>query len=237
MTICICIPAYNEVGIIQQAVKSIRATVEHNKTLEWRIIVVDNASTDGTAEAVRSMGDKRVTVLELPAKGKGRAVRSAALTCKEEMFAFIDADLSADPRDMLTLIQTVETGRADIAIGSRLLNEHMVRRSLLRTATSKLFNVLRRSVLGIKVHDSQCGLKVMNKKGVELLTACKEDGWFLDIELLARAEKMGLRIKEIPIHWNEFRFADRPSKLNIITDGVRAAVALVRIRVRTYNAY
>ena len=85
-------------------------------------------------------------------------------------------------------------------------------------------------ILGIKVVDSQCGLKVMNASARDVLRTCIETGWFLDLEFLAIAERAGLRIKELPVHWNEEVYDGRQSKLRIIRDGFGAVSAMIRIR-------
>ncbi len=195
--------------------------------VSWHIMVADNASTDGTGEVVRTAHIPHTSVLAIPTKGKGIAIRTAAAHAKEaDLFGFIDADLSADPASIVHLLE------ADIAIGSRLLKDAHVKRGALRTLSSRAFNLLRRMLLGINVADSQCGLKIMNQKGVYLLETCKEKKWFLDIELLVRAQKKGLRITEVPIEWDEYHYQDRKSKLLLWRDGLAALSAMMRIKAR-----
>lgn len=225
MRIDICIPAHNEARIIEEAVASVRTALE--RFSDVRITVVDNASTDATAERAKEAGAR---VLSIPIKGKGAAVVAAAKESDADMFVFIDADLSADPEDIAPLVETVLRGECDIAIGSRLMDTDIVERAFFRTLSSHLFNLARRTLIGIRAQDSQCGLKVMNRKGTALLAACRETGWFFDIEFLARAEKNGLIIKEVPVHWDEHRFPDRQSKLRMTRDGFAAFTAMMRIR-------
>lgn len=227
MRIDICIPAHNEARIIGESVTSVRAALQ--RFSDVRIDVVDNASTDATAERA---GEAGARVLSIQVMGKGAAVVAAAKESDADMFGFIDADLSADPADIAPLVETVLRGECDIAIGSRLMDTKIVERALLRTLSSHLFNFARRVLIGIKAKDSQCGLKVMNRKGTALLAACRETGWFFDMEFLARAEKSGLIIKEVPVHWDEHRFPDRQSKLHLMRDGFAAFAAMVRIRTQ-----
>jgi len=192
--------------------------------------VADNGSTDRTAEIVRTLDG--VSLLPVPQRGKGAAVVAAAQQSNANFFCFIDADLSADPSDIPALCAALLEEGHDIVIGSRLMQKETTKRGIVRTSLSQLFNSMRKWMLGIPVHDTQCGLKLMNARGREALIACQETGWFFDIEFLARAHKNGFRIKEMPVHWDEKRFAGRESKLSLSRDGWGALAALWRIRKR-----
>ena len=126
-------------------------------------------------------------------------------------------------------IDHLSTGK-DIVIGSRFLDETKVKRSYLRTVSSKLFNFVARIILPIRVKDAQCGLKCMNIKGKAVLIACKETTWFLDLELIAQATSARLVIEELPIEWEEFYYVHRASKLRVVRDGLHALIAMMRIR-------
>lgn len=229
MTVDICIPAYNEEEIIERAAGEVLAAFADMSGVTLTLTVADNASTDETA--ARASKVRGVRVLRVEQKGKGAAVVAAARKSTGDFFGFIDADLSAEPRDFAKLFDAIEQG-ADIAIGSRLLNTAQVRRGFLRSLSSRLFNVARRVLLGINVIDSQCGLKLMNPRGRQELAACEETGWFTDMEFLSRAERAGLRVQEVAVRWDEERFAGRVSKLSVLSDGLEALRAMFRIRGR-----
>ena len=150
-------------------------------------------------------------VLAVSEHGKGAALVCAARASEAPLFVFIDADL---------------------VIGSRLISAEGINRSALRTFSSLVFNLLRRLILGISVADTQCGLKLMNERGRDILRECEETGWFVDMELLAKAERAGLVIIELPVAWEEFRYKGRVAKLNVVRDGIGAIGAMVRIRNR-----
>ncbi len=227
MKIEICIPAFNEERIIAESSSAV-VRVLRKMGKEALVTVVDNDSTDKTASIAKGVGG--VSVLSIPVRGKGAAVSAAARQSRADIFGFIDADLSADPRDIIPFLSLVETKVCDIAIGSRLLNTGTVNRGMFRTLSSRMFNVCRKIIVGISVEDTQCGLKIMNARAREILASCAETGWFLDIEFLARAERAGLRIREVPVHWNEHRFKDRKSKLVLFRDSIGALQAMLRIR-------
>jgi dolichol-phosphate mannosyltransferase len=232
MKLLLAVPAYNEAGVIVPTLEAVAQALSQVPGLSWHIMAVDNASTDGTAQKVRERALPNTSAVTTTEKGKGAALRLAAgLAADADLFGFIDADLSAHPSSIPLLLGALERG-ADIAIGSRLLNPAKVRRGVLRTATSEAFNFVRKLALGIKVADSQCGLKIMNRKGIAVLQQCKEAGWFLDIELLARAQQKGLRILEVPIAWDEHHYQGRESKLSLLTDSIGALRAIWRIKRR-----
>lgn len=225
MRIDICIPAHNEAEIIEEAVRTTVAAGRPIPGATVRHIVVDNASDDETGARARHAG---AHVLRIEVKGKGAAVIAAARESQADVFAYLDADLSADPSMLSDL--AVSLNDADIVIGSRLLNPAQVKRGFLRSLSSKLFHVLRKAMLGINVEDTQCGIKIMNTKGRAILAGCLEQGWFFDMEFLARAEQAGLRIIEVAVPWEEQRFSRRKSKLSLLKDGQEGVRAIWRIR-------
>jgi glycosyltransferase involved in cell wall biosynthesis len=227
MKITVCVPAYNEAKIIEQTLKTITDFCRSVPQHQWRIVVADNGSTDDTIKCAKRISN--VFVIEVKTRGKGAAVVEAVKQSDSDIFCYIDADLSASPKSLPELIKLVERG-TDIAIGSRLLDTSKLQRSFLRTFSSRLFNFFRKIVLGVDVTDTQCGLKALNKKGQAILASCVETGWFFDIELLAKAERAGLTVKEVAIPWQENFYPDRVSKLHVLRDGIKGVIAMLRIR-------
>lgn len=225
----ICIPVFNESSIILDTIQTIQEEIKKRSDIEWQIIVANNASTDDTGKKVTDARLKGVTLLSITEKGKGIAIRRAAEYSRADFFCFIDADLSVSPRSIPVFIDHLVLGK-DIVIGSRLLDETMVNRGYFRTLSSKIFNLISHIILPIQVRDSQCGLKCMNQKGKTVLTLCKETTWFLDLELIARAQVASLSIEELPVEWDEFHYKGRASKLHVVRDGFRALIAMGRIR-------
>ncbi len=228
MTIDICVPAFNEEGIIREALTSLKRIVDGISGTDFTIILADNGSTDATSAQARRVDG--VSVLEVPQRGKGAAVVACAGRSQADIFGFIDADLSADPAQIIRLLPFLEHDECDIVIGSRLIDTRIIHRTAIRTLLSKVFNGVRKMILGIKVEDTQCGLKLMNARGRNVLARCTETGWFFDMEFLARAERSGLRIREVPVQWDEQRFPGRASKLDHVRDSIGALRAMFRIR-------
>lgn len=225
----ICIPARNEENVILPTLATLLELCDSWTEYSFTVTVVDNGSTDTTVELVKSCIDSRVRLLQQSVPGKGAALTLGASQSTADIFAYIDADLSADPKYIFELLKKIEQG-FDIAVGSRLLDTHVVHRSLWRTLTSNGFKFYANFLVPVPVSDSQCGLKVMNKKGASILATCEDAGWFFDREFLAKAVKRKLAIVEVPVEWEEFRYPDRKSKLHVLQALVKSFESLWRIR-------
>lgn len=226
------IPAHNEAPVIAPTLALLRDTFDRAQNIDGTIIVVENASTDGTGDAVLGLADERVQLLRREEQAKGNAVRAAFAEAKEGYVGFTDADLAVSPKEIVAAVQLLAENTVDIIIGSRLLPQSQTPgREWWRGASSRIFNFLARVIVGVKASDTQCPLKVMNMKVVKVMLATREPTWFFDLEFLAFAERLNLRIKEIPITWNEHRYPERKSKLSSV-DGARAVAAMFRIRRR-----
>lgn len=230
-TFTVVVPTYNEASIINETIRELDRVLATVPGLEYKIVVADNGSTDGTASVARRSGVAAASVLLISGKGKGLAIREAARVSTSDAFAFCDADLSADPAVLPLMLEQIKKG-ADVVIGSRLLDEKKVSRGFFRTLSSRFFNLVRKIILGIKVTDSQCGLKVFHRDAIGIIRDSRESGWFLDMDILSGAERESFSIIEVPVKWTEFHYANRKSKLKVIRDGFGALRAMLRIRRR-----
>lgn len=231
MIFSLVIPVHNEGSIIVQTINKIISVLSKLPIgVDWDVVVVDNGSEDDTRDKVLSMNSSRINLLSMEDKGKGLAICYAAKKSKADFFGFIDADLSADPESILLMLDMLMNNKVDIVIGSRFVDVSIVNRDFFRTLTSKIFNLLQRVILGLDFKDTQCGLKIMNKKGLDSLVLCGEKGWFFDLEFLYLAKINKLIVKECPVSWEEFRYyQERKSKLKFL-DSFRAILAMFRIR-------
>jgi glycosyltransferase involved in cell wall biosynthesis len=169
----------------------------------WRIVIANNRSTDRTREIGESLGaaDPRVSLLDLPGKGRGLAVREAWRRSEADIVGYMDADLSTDLRYFPLLVESVGA-LYDIAVASRLLPASRVVRSVKREQMSRAYNRLIRVLFGTRFTDTQCGFKAMRRDVARvLLPHVHGDGWFFDAELLILAERNGFRVLELPVHW------------------------------------
>ena len=202
----VVIPCYNEASRLPRLFDLVRA----NRALDWEWLFVDDGSTDDTASLVQALVAEipdKVALHALPANcGKGRAVREGLLRARGDLVGFVDADLAASPLDFRPFLQNDElhAGRC-VIIGIRLkTHDGRVRRHLHRHLMGRVFQTLVSTVSGLNCYDTQCGFKLLSRdRARELAGHLRCDGFCFDVELLLLADRLGLRIVEYLIQWEE----------------------------------
>jgi dolichyl-phosphate beta-glucosyltransferase len=223
----VVVPAYREASRIAQAVEALRAALADLGPGATEIVVVDDGSGDGTADAALAAGADQVVVH--PAnRGKGAAVRSGVAAARGRTIAFTDADLSYSPDQVVTLVREVEAGW-DVAIGNR---RHPGTRTLTRTTRvrdlgSRIINLAASAVLLSHPHDTQCGLKAFRSDAARTTFGlARVDGFAFDIELIHLIERHELSLTDVPVR---VEHSDR-STVRAARDGIRLLRDLWRIR-------
>jgi glycosyltransferase involved in cell wall biosynthesis len=182
---------------------------------EFAVVVSENGSTDGTRREALELAaaEPAIVTVASDAPGKGGAVKRGALASAADAYLFMDVDLSTDLDSAARLVEAVAAG-ADLAIGSRRAAGARVKRSAYRNALSVAYASLAAGCLGLPVKDLQCGCKAFSRRLREtLLPDIKDDGFFFDTELVAKAARRGLRLEEIGVAWDEHRAPGRKSKV------------------------
>jgi glycosyltransferase involved in cell wall biosynthesis len=198
----IVIPAYNEEGRIAATLERvIKYIAERNVRSE--IIVVDDGSTDRTAQIVMGYRRRscRVKLLRVEHQGKGSAVRRGVAAAHGEIIFLCDADMHEGFAECEKLESALLAG-ADIAIGSRWVEncESAGTQPFYRRASSRVFNLCTHRLLGLKFHDTQCGLKAFTRDAAKDLCGYQSiNGWGYDPELLFVAVRLGYRVSEVAI--------------------------------------
>lgn len=224
------IPVYNEAHVLRQSVETTLAAVAAWPRHEWRVLVADNASTDGTLEVAQElerMHPGRVAALHIPAKGRGLALRIAWLTSTADVMAYMDVDLSTDLDHLPALIDPIADGEADLSYGTRLHPDSATRRSFRRTFVSKAYVFILRRLAGLRVTDAQCGFKAVSREAARaLLPLVQDTQWFFDSELLLIAQRNGYRLREVPVRWVE----DADSRVRIVRTATEDLRGIWRLR-------
>lgn len=226
----VVIPVYNEERVLADSVARLSAHLEATLPYDWKIIVADNASVDGTPEVGRELAeaDERVEYLRLEQKGRGRALRRAWLGSDAAVVSYMDVDLSTNLDAFLPLVQSILEGPYDVAIGSRLMRGARVTRQWKRELISRAYNVLIKVLFPHRgFSDAQCGFKALSRRAAdELVPIVENNEWFFDSELLIRAEQHGYRIFEVPVEWVE----DLDSRVNVSSTAMEDIRGLLRVR-------
>lgn len=228
----VVIPVYNEVKVLEQSVSTTLALFDQNPQYDWRVVIADNGSNDGTSELARSLEarDPRVRALILEVKGRGLALREAWLSSDAGVVSYMDVDLSTDIRHLPELIAMVAERGCDVAIGSRLARGAKTDRQLKREITSRGYVALIRLTFPrLRISDAQCGFKALNRKAVEAIVPRIENRmWFFDTEMLILAHQAKLKICELPVRWVE----DKDTKVKIVSTAIEDIRGLARMRFR-----
>ena len=221
----VVIPAYGEAARIGDVIQQVRRDLASIGEVE--VVVVDDGSDDGTADAARAGGADHV--VEQPVnRGKGAAVRAGMLVARGRTLAFTDADLAYPPAQLLDLLERVEAGW-DVVVGSRRHVETatLVRARRLREMTGRLFNVLTLLVLLGQYRDTQCGIKAFRSDVARLLFRhATIDRFAFDVELFHLAERYRLSLTEVPVTLAN----TTASTVRVGPDAVRMVLDLFRIR-------
>ena len=230
ITHSIILPAYNE---SERLITSIPKVLEyvHDRGMRAEIIVVNDGSTDDTAEVVRRFAtdNSMVELLENPSnRGKGYSVRNGMLHAKGAIALFTDADLSSPITEADKLFAALAEG-ADVAIGSRWLKRELQteRQPLYRQMYGRFFNLGLSLVLGLNYRDTQCGFKAFSRRAAQIIfTRQQIERWGFDPELLFLANKLKLKTAEVPVEWAH----DHRSKINPLRDGLKMGAEVLKIR-------
>lgn len=231
MKLSIVVPAYNETQRILPTLKSILSYASQRAD-DFELLVVDDGSSDGTADLVREKfgHDTHLRVLSYsPNRGKGHAVRYGLQHASGEWILFSDADLSTPIQEVEPMLEAGSKG-ADIVIASRALGDAEIRerQPFYREAGGKLFNLMVRLLVLPDLHDTQCGFKLFRREAVApVLGSLEIDGFAFDVEILALARAAGARIVEVPTVWT-----NSPSSRVRMSAAARAYVDLLKIRRR-----
>jgi len=231
LDLSIIIPAYNEERRLPKTLDSIGAFVKASP-LRAEIIVVDDGSTDNTAQLVTSSEDKYKNLRLVSNgrnRGKGFSVRHGMLEVRGEFALFTDADLSTPIEEAGKLLAPLREQGYDVAIGSRAMDRSLIQihQSAVREQAGILFNYVVRLMMGIGFSDTQCGFKAFRADRARIIFEQQRIERFgFDPEILFLAKRHGLKVAEVPVRWSH----DSATKVNVIGDGTQMLMDLLTIR-------
>ncbi|HJT82423.1 MAG TPA: dolichyl-phosphate beta-glucosyltransferase [Chthoniobacterales bacterium] len=226
------IPAFNEANRIRE---SLLLTLSYLKKFspDSELIVINDGSTDSTGTVARdalAKAEVETHLLEnFPNRGKGAAVRKGLLAATRPIGLFFDADLSTPLDEIPKVIEPIANGEVDIAFGSRGLDRSLIgtRQSWRREQGGRVFNLIVRLSTGLPFWDTQCGFKAFRLEVCRpVLRSGGIDGFAFDVELLYRAYRAGLRLREVPVRWNH----SEGSKIELVRDSVRMFREVMTLR-------
>jgi SAM-dependent methyltransferase len=206
-SVSIVIPARNEAGNINDAVRRIPPFAR-----DIELVFVEGHSSDDTWDRIQKVQsdnlDKKILIARQTGRGKGDAVRLGFSMATGDILMILDADLTMPPEDLPKFYQAVASGHCEFANGCRLVypmeKEAM---QFLNLCANKLFGILFSWLLGQHVKDTLCGTKVLTRCNYEAIAANRDYFGdfdpFGDFDLLFGADKLNLKIRDIPVRYRE----------------------------------
>lgn len=209
----IVIPSYNEEKRLPLSLERIAEYLGAAGIESVEVLVVNDGSRDRTFEVAQQAAEmfKQIgvayRVLENPGnRGKGYSVRHGMREARHDWVLFTDADLSAPIEEAAKLLAAVKTAECSVAIGSRALDRSLigVHQPLFRELSGRVFNLVVRIFTGLALADTQCGFKLFSKQAARDVAARQQlERFGFDVEQLFLAKKMGHKIAEVPVRWND----------------------------------
>ncbi len=229
-TLDVVIPVLNEAHVLEKSVRTVRDYLRANMPYRWRIVVANNGSTDGTdkvAEKLVAAFPGEVAHMLFNQRGRGRALRIAWTESRADICCYTDVDLSTDLVHLRPLIDAIAVDGFDLSTGSRLMRESNIERGFKRDVISRLYNIFVKLVLRTNFSDAQCGFKAVSRRVIDqVVPLVKDQGWFFDTELLTLSEKLGFRIKDVPVRWID----DDDSRVKIVSTAWEDIKGVFRVR-------
>jgi len=234
MDLSIVIPALNEAQKIGRDIEA-AASFFSAAGLEGEIIVVDDGSSDETAEAARrakiSPSVMRIVLRLERNSGKGLAVKRGVLESKGKVVLYADSGACVPYANALAAIKRIAAGELDLALASRRLKETVILRNqpFRRRLISRIFHQAAIWIAGLPrwISDSQCGFKVYAGDAArELYAGLVTSGFLFELEIIIKAARRGLRIEEFPVEWT----CDLDTRLRPSAQAKNVAKELFKIR-------
>ncbi|MDE3016796.1 MAG: glycosyltransferase family 2 protein [Pseudomonadota bacterium] len=227
----VIVPVYNEEKTLRRCVERVLAIADSETTLE--IIIVDDASTDRTAEVARVLAKNHGIKLLSHAmnQGKSAALRTGFRSAAGDIVAVQDADLEYDPADLKKLIKPIVDGKADVTIGSRFMAGRQRKGGYFWNGiANKSITLWSNLFSGLHLSDVETCYKVFRREVIQSITI-EEDRFGFDPEIIAKIARLRLngqplRIREIAISYVG-RTVEEGKKITW-KDGIRALYAIVR---------
>ncbi len=208
MLVSIIIPAYREESTIQKDIRNVCATMDQTRW-DYEVAVVVDGSADSTFEKASELAGEKVRVFGYEEnRGKGYAVRFGMARARGDWIAFVDAGMEINPNGISMLLEHMTWYDADVVVGSKRHPASKTNLSWLRKVYSEGYYWIVKTLFGLRVRDTQVGLKVYRREVLErVLPRMVVKAYAFDIELLAVARHLGFkRICEAPVEM-DMRFS------------------------------
>ncbi len=228
----IVIPAYHEARRLPRTLEEL-ARFGVGLGLPWEVCIVVERGSDGTLEIAADFAARQAhfVVIDSPVhRGKGHAVRAGMLHARGEIVFYMDADLSVPLREVGAFLAEFRARpEIDVLIGNRQHAASRITRaqSWLRRTMGQTFNRVLRATALAPSRDTQCGFKAFRRGAAQaIFSRQKLDGFAFDVEVLFLADRLGLRVADLPVEW----INSPESKVRIVSDSFAMLRDAIRVR-------
>ncbi len=231
----VIIPAFKQAKTIKEDILAISAALDQ-LGLSYQMIIVDDGSPDKTFQKARQVKNSHIQVVGYPVnKGKGYAVRYGMSRAKGDLIAFMDAGMDLNPAGISMLLEHFRWYDADIVVGSKRHLASQVNYPPLRRVYSFFYQLMVRYLFGLKIKDTQVGLKLFKRKVLEdVLPRLLVKKYAFDIEILSVANKLGYtKIYEAPVQLRH-QFSSSVNINEVLKMFKDTLAVFYRLRVRHY---
>jgi dolichol-phosphate mannosyltransferase len=225
--IWVTLPTFNEAGNIERVVRAVLGELERVAPGDHGVLIVDDASPDGTGEIADRLANELPAVKVLHRSGKqglGHAYLAGfegALAEGAELVVVMDADYSHDPAHLPALLAAAQTH--DLVLGSRYISGgSIIDWPRLRRLLSRAGSLYARTILGVRIRDLTGGYRCIRREVLERveLTTLRSQGYVFNIELTYRALRAGFRVREVPIHFRDRTVGESKISLGIAVEAL-----------------
>lgn len=233
MTLDLIIPVLNEELTLDQKIRQVVRFIESNlpETIQTWIVIADNGSRDATPTLAKKLVfdfPLQIRYIQLEKRGVGLALKTAWRASSADLVGYMDLDLATDLEALPKAVNALASG-SDVVYGTRLHSDsEVIGRSLMREFVSRCFNFILKKYLNVQFSDGMCGFKFLKRQHFSEIQnyGAVSDGWFFCTELLAAAEKLNLKLYELPVKWID----DPNSKVKIVSLSFEYLVAMRKLK-------
>jgi len=223
MKLSVVIPVFNEVRTILEVIERVRSV-----TFDKEMIIVDDASTDGTRELLEKCTDEIKVLFHSTNQGKGAAIRTAIPQIAGDVVIIQDADLEYDPSEYPRLIAPILEGKADVVYGSRFLGGPHRVLLFWHFVGNRMITMLSNMLTNLNLTDMETGYKAFRAKVIKRIKI-ESNRFGFEPEITAKVAKMGCRVFEVPISYSGRDYSEG-KKINW-KDGIAALYWIIKFNL------